>query len=192
MTAHGTPDHQPLRIVTVVGSPRAGSRTRLAAESLANALATTLAESGTPAETASTIDLAELASGLLVPWSLSAEAAEAVATVQSSTILLLATPTFKGSITGILKLLLDTIPSGGLEGVVAIPVAIAGAPAHRHLAEIALRPILAELGAATPVPSFLLLEEELGDVQSAADDYATAHAPVAAAVAQALAVRRKE
>lgn len=192
MTVHGTPDNKALRIVTVVGNPRTGSRTRFAAETLANALASTLMESGIPVETEPAIELAELAPELLFPWSLSTKAAEAVATVQSSSILLLATPTFKGSIAGILKLLLDAIPAGGLEGVVAIPVAVAGTPAHRHLAEIALRPILAELGAATPVPPFLLLEEDLSTVQSAADDYAATHAPVAAAVAKALAVRRKE
>lgn len=192
MTVHNTPDSQSLRITAVVGNPRSGSRTRLAAESLANALAAEIAEDGTPTEVAPTVDLADLASGLLVPWSLSTEAAEAVAAVRSSSVLLLATPTFKGSFTGVLKLLLDALPSGGLDGVVAIPVAIAGAPAHRHLAETALRPVLTELGATTPVPSFLLLEQDLGAVQSAADDYAAEHAAVVSSVAKTLAERREE
>ncbi len=177
-------------IVTVVGNPRAGSRTLTAAVALAGALQQTLAAragAGEPLAPGPVFDLAELAPGLLAPWSLSTAAAQAAAAVRSARLVVLATPTYKGSYSGILKLLLDVIPAGGLDGVVVQPLTVAGGAEHRTLADAALRPVLAELGASVPVPALLLQESDLPAVERVAAEHAARHSAVLSAVIGALA-----
>src|SRR4051794_11054829 len=148
-----------LSLVTVVGNPKAGSRTLAAAVALSDAIGELLSE---PRRTL--VDLAEIGSGLLAPWSLSPAAASAVAAVRAADVLVLATPTYKASFTGLLKLLLDTLPAGSLSTTVVIPLTVSAGPAHKYLADWQLRPVLGELGAVLPVPSLLLSETELPDV----------------------------
>lgn len=101
-------------------------------------------------------------------------------------VLIVATPTYKASYTGLVKVFLDLIPGKGLAGTVVVPVTVAAAPTHRSLADLQLRPVLTELGATVPVPSFLIEERELGDLLQLADRWAAAQAPVVAATVAAL------
>lgn len=176
-----------LRIATVVGNPKAGSRTLTAATALSVVLARRLGAAGEldPAVD-EPIDLAELADGLLAPWRLSPSAASAVATVKAAGLLVLATPTYKASYTGLLKLFLDVFPAGSLTGTVVVPLTVAGGPAHRHLADLQLRPVLGELGAVLPAPSLLLEEAQLADLATVVEDYADRHTGLLAASAAAL------
>jgi FMN reductase len=64
----------------------------------------------------------------------------------------------------LLKAFLDLLPGQSLSGAVAIPVTVAGSPAHRLLADIQLRPVLTELGASTPTPGVALTEADLDDL----------------------------
>ncbi len=157
-----------LSLVTVVGNPKAGSRTLSAAVTLSDAIAALLPE---PRRT--TVDLAEIGGGLLAPWSLSDDAATAVSAVRAADLLVLATPTYKASFTGLLKLLLDTLPAGSLGSTVVVPLTVSAGPAHKYLADWQLRPVLGELGAVVPVPSLLLSESELPDVAGLAEEYVT-------------------
>ena len=100
--------------------------------------------------TVETVDLATISDGLLAPWRLSPAGAAAGESARTADVLLLATPTYKASYTGLLKLFLDTLAAGSLSGTVVIPLIVSGGPAHRHLADIQLRPVLAELGAVSP------------------------------------------
>ncbi len=177
-----------LTVVTVVGNPKAGSRTLTAATALADTLADRLRGGDFEPVVAPPIDLAGLADGLLVPWRLSPSAAAASENVRSAGILVLATPTYKASYTGLLKLFLDTLPAGSLAGTVALPLTVAGGPAHRHLADLQLRPVLSELGAALPVRSLLLEESDLPELAAVVREYADSHAAVIAATAAALRV----
>jgi FMN reductase len=79
--------------VVVVGNPKTGSRTRQAAEQLAARL------TGRPASTV--IEVAELGPGLL-GWGDPAVAA-AKQTVRSASLLIVASPTYKASYTGLLR-----------------------------------------------------------------------------------------
>lgn len=175
-----------LSIVAVAGNPKAGSRTLTAAVGLTAALADRLRTADVDPQPAGPIDLAELAEGLLTPWRLSPSAAQAGETARSAGILVLATPTYKASYSGLLKLFLDTFPAGSLAGTVVIPLTVAGGPAHRHLADLQLRPVLGELGAALPAPSLLLEETDLTDVPEIVTAYADRHAAVIGASAAAL------
>ena len=70
-------------------------------------------------------------------------------------------PTYKASYSGLLKLFLDTLPAGSLSETVVVPLVVSGSAAHRQLADIQLRPVLSELGAIVPAPSFLLEDSEM-------------------------------
>ena len=88
-----------------------------------------------------------MADGLLAPWRQSPEAVAAGESARAAGLVVLATPTYKASYSGLLKLFLDTFPAGSLSETVVVPLTVAGGPAHRHLADIQLRPVLSELGA---------------------------------------------
>ena len=89
----------------VVGNPKPGSRTLDAATALADAL--TASVWGTTADGAGTrieiVDLAAIADGLLAPWRLSPAGSAAAQSAQSSALLIVATPTYKASYTGLLN-----------------------------------------------------------------------------------------
>nr|BFF25908.1 hypothetical protein GCM10025732_38730 [Glycomyces mayteni] len=63
----------------------------------------------------------------------------------------------------------------------AVPVTVAASAEHRLLADLQLRPILAELGASLPVPSLTLREQELGDLDAILASWAGANLPALAA-----------
>lgn len=176
-----------IRIVTVVGNPKAGSRTLTAATTLASGVAERLRDVGDfDPVVAEPIDLAVIADGLLAPWRLSPAAAQAVDSARSAAVLVLATPTYKASYTGLLKLFLDAFPAGSLSTAVVLPLTVAGGPGHRPLADLHLRPVLSELGAAVPTPSLLLEEAELATLPPIVEDFLDRHAAVLAATVAAL------
>lgn len=131
-----------LTVTIVVGNPKAQSRTL----GVATALAAELFD-GREVET-TVIDLAEYADEM---FSWESERVNALnAQVASSDVAIFATPTYKASYTGLLKAFLDRYDTGGLAGVVAIPVHTGGSPAHSLAPTVALTPLLIELGAAVP------------------------------------------
>jgi len=46
-----------------------------------------------------------------------------------------------------------------------VPVTVSAAPSHKLLADLQLRPVLAELGASVPTPPVALEERDLEDLQ---------------------------
>jgi FMN reductase len=113
-------------LVTLVGNPKPDSRTLSAASTLADALAERF-----DGVRRTVIDLADIADGLLAPWRLSAVAEHAAADVRSANLLIIATPTYKASFTGLLKLFLDVLLAGSLAYTVVVPLTVSGGPAHR-------------------------------------------------------------
>ncbi|MBO9610250.1 MAG: NADPH-dependent FMN reductase [Paenibacillaceae bacterium] len=73
--------------------------------------------------------------------------AEAVGKVEQADAVVIATPIYKASYTGILKAFLDLLPQKGLERKIVLPVAIGGTIAHLLAIDYALKPVLAALGA---------------------------------------------
>lgn len=61
--------------------------------------------------------------------------------------LVIATPVYKASYTGLLKAFLDLLPQDGLAGKTVLPLATGGSLAHVLTIDYALRPVLAALGA---------------------------------------------
>jgi FMN reductase len=154
----------------VVGNPKPRSRTWQAAHLIASEL--------TGSEPDVAVDLASLGAGLLDPGD--STVADAIQAVRSSDLLIVATPTYKGSYTGLLKLFLDRIEGGGLRGVVAVPLMLGGHWKHALAPEVFLKPVLAELGASCPTAGLFLLDSEWSDL-SARSPWLEASQPLVAA-----------
>jgi FMN reductase len=131
----------------IVGNPKLASRTRDAAERLAAAL------NAEP----TVIEVAELGAGLLT-WGNPA-VADAVATASAKDIVIAASPTYKGTYTGLLKLFLDQFATAtGLAGQVGIPLMLGAGPGHALAPELTLKPVLVELGAICPAQGLYQLD----------------------------------
>jgi len=146
-----------LTTAVVVGNPRPESRTLSAATWLATEL--------TDHEPDLVVDLARLGPALL-DWQ-DADIAELVARVGAADLVVVASPTYKATYTGILKLFLDRFATDGISGA-AVPFMLGGGPAHALAPELTLRPLLSEIGATVPVRALY--------VQDARHDDPTAYA----------------
>jgi len=136
--------------VVLVGNPKPRSRTYQAAHLVAERL--------TARSPDLSVDLADLGAALL-DWSDSG-VADLVAAVQASDLAVVASPTYKATYTGLLKLFLDRIPGGALAGVTAVPLMLGGHWRHALAADLLLKPVLVELGATCPTRGLFLPESE--------------------------------
>ncbi|TCC60271.1 NADPH-dependent FMN reductase [Kribbella pittospori] len=174
----------PQSVVTVVGNPRPGSRTAAAAASVAELLASEL---GTPYRIDELVDLVTFAPAIFEREAAERAALEsAIDLVTSASVLVLATPVYKGSYTGLLKSFLDVLPAQALAGAVVVPVTVSAAPSHKLLADQHLRPVLAELGASVPVPGVILEERDLEDLQVVLSTWIRTNAAIIQATTLAL------
>ena len=131
-----------LKITILVGNPKPQSRTLKLAETLVDELLV----AGT--YDLRIIDLAEHSSHIFEwPSPLMAELNQAVA---DSDLLVVASPTYKATYTGLLKGFLDRYAANGLRGVTAIPVMTGADLSHSMGVDVNLRPLLVELGASVP------------------------------------------
>ncbi|HEY7143662.1 MAG TPA: NAD(P)H-dependent oxidoreductase [Streptosporangiaceae bacterium] len=157
-----------MTIAVVAGNPKPDSRTLQAATLVARRL--------TGSEPDVVIDVVRLGPGLLGLGDPAVTAA--VESVRKCELAVVASPTFKASITGVLKCFLDQVPGGGLAGVTAFPVMLGAGPGHAMAPEVMLRPVLAELGASCPVRGLYLLDTAYTDEESWAPWLAAARAHV--------------
>jgi FMN reductase len=142
-------------VVVVVGNPKPRSRTYQAAHLVAERLA------GRPADVS--IDLTDLGAALL-DWS-DEKVTALVAEVQAADLVVVASPTYKATYTGLLKLFLDRFGAGSMTGT-AVPVMLGGHWKHALAPELLLKPVLVEIGATCPTAGLFLLDSEFdsGDV----------------------------
>lgn len=164
-----------LLVVSVIGNPRPGSRTHRLAQVLGDEIATALGG----ARRAS-VDLASLGPGVLDPDD--APARGAVAQILRADILVLASPTYKATYSGLLKAFLDRIGTGALAGTAAVPLLLGGAPNHQLAVDVHFTPLLFELGAAVPARGLFVLESELEAFADTARAWARDHAPALSGV----------
>src|SRR5579872_4942692 len=157
-----------LKLIALVGNPKPGSRTLQVAEELARALGARLAGEGLRVASEA-IDIAALGAELL-DWQ-SALVDAALKKTTGADLLIVASPTYKATYTGLLKLFLDRIAYDGLAGRVALPVMVAAAPIHALAVETHLRPLLVELGASCPARGLCVLESQLPDLTPVIDKF---------------------
>lgn len=160
-----------MSVAVVVGNPRPESRTLRAAVGVADALKPVSGEGERLV-----VDLATLGSSLL-DWE-AAEVSELNAAVAASDLVIVASPTYKATYTGLLKVFLDRYGNNGLAGTVAVPVMTGAAPIHALAPEVSLRPLLVELGASVPTRGLYILESLFDDLPAAVGPWAEVASPL--------------
>ena len=146
-------------IVVVSGHPRPGSKTWQLAMAVGKRFATRRGQA-----TFVTVDVAELGPSLLDPAD--GDTGQAL--------LIVVTPTYQGSYSGALKVLLDQLPANALAGVLAVPVVTADVQARADATEAFLARLLSELGADVVDFGLTAIGPELADPAATADQYANA------------------
>jgi FMN reductase len=152
-------------ILAIVGSATPPGRLRRAVDEAIRRLG----------ERARVLDLADVriaAADGRPPEQLDDDTADVVAAIERADAVLLATPVYRGSLTGVLKNLLDHVPVAALQGK-PVGIAAMGATQHHVLgAERHLRDILAFFGAlVAPVAVYLTSADFVdGEPQAAARD----------------------
>jgi FMN reductase len=164
-----------LKVTILVGNPRKSSRTLQLAEALVERLL--------PAGSArvAVIELADFAP-LVFEWPSSAMT-DLGAQVADSDLLVVASPTYKASYTGLLKGFLDRYGSGALAGVTAIPLMTGADSGHSLGVEVHLRPLLVELGASVPTRGLYVVMGEMEAMLSSIDAWILPNAELLQSVA---------
>ncbi|WUH98466.1 NAD(P)H-dependent oxidoreductase [Spirillospora sp. NBC_00431] len=144
-----------MSITVLVGNPRPASRTSLAAVSAARAASRLAGDEAEP----HVVELAALAPHLFQRGDPSVAAA--VRQVEEADLLVVASPTYKATYTGLLKAFLDGIDTGALVGTIVLPLMVVGSAAHTLAVEVHLRPLLVELGATVVTPGLAVEERDL-------------------------------
>ena len=151
VSGHPHPGSSTLRLATAVGERIAGRR---------------------GSDTFVTVDVSELGPGLLVPDD--GATGEALLEVQDATLLIVATPTYRGTYSGALKVLFDQLPANALAGVVAVPIVTADSQAGADMAEAFLARLLSTLGADVVDFGLTAIGPELADPAAVAGQYTAA------------------
>ena len=138
--------------VVVVGNPKPASRTL--------SVAVAIAERVTGAAPDTVIDLATVGPRLL-DWS-DPDVKALVAAVQAADVAIIASPTYKATFSGLLKLFLDRFGAGSMAGVLTVPVMVGAGDVHALAVEVFLKPVLAELGASCLGPGIFVREQDIG------------------------------
>jgi FMN reductase len=87
--------------------------------------------------------------------------AETLALFERAQGVVVVTPVYKASYSGLLKTLLDILPQSGLAKKVVLPLATGGTTAHVLAIDYALRPVLSSLGSANVVQGYFLLDQDI-------------------------------
>ena len=140
------------RVAVVVGNPKPRSRTLAAATYVATELAGHAPDL--------VVDLADLGARLL-DWQ-DQTVPGLVAEVGAADLVVVASPTYKGTYTGLLKLFLDRFTTDGLGGV-AVPLMLGAGPGHALAPELSLRPVLTEIGGTVPTRGLYVLDSTYDD-----------------------------
>ncbi len=163
-----------MRCVALVGNPKPESRTLAVA--VAVAVAAAVIEAAELTSGYQVIDLCGLARRLLLPEP-SPAVEDAIEQITRADLVVVASPTFKGTYTGLLKVFLDRLPHRALAGTIALPVLVMGAPQHALAVEVHLRPLLVELGGTVPTPGLAVLESQLDTLDAVLRPWAAQVAP---------------
>lgn len=128
-------------VIGLSGSPGQLSRSRTLLELALNALEK---QGVAPSRL---IDLAKLPADALLGRREATDVRESIQSVLDAGVLVVATPIYRATYSGLLKVFLDLLPPDALAGKVAIPIATGGGPAHLLAVDHGLRPLLASVGA---------------------------------------------
>jgi FMN reductase len=135
------PDHSPLDVVSLSGSPSADSRSATLLRFIERRIAGR-------ASRVRHIALRELpAAEMLQARTDSPAIRAAIEALEDADLVMVATPIYKAAYSGLLKVFLDLLAADALRGKTVWPLATGGSPGHLLALEYALKPVLAALGA---------------------------------------------
>ncbi len=157
------------RIVVVSAGLSSPSSTRILADQLASAADVALRARGDAAEI-TTIELRELAHPLadhLVTGFPTGKLAEAIEQVRGADALIVVTPVFSASYSGLFKTFFDVLEPNLLRGKPVLLGATAGTARHSLVLEHALRPLFSYLKAVTVPTAVFAATEDFGGTGSA-------------------------
>lgn len=140
-------------VVTISGSPGSVSRT----SALGERISSSLAAQGFEVQSINVRDLP--AADLLHGVTDSPGLQPALGLIERARGVVIATPIYKASYTGVLKSFLDVLPQFGLLDKVVLPLATGGTLAHVLAIDYALRPVLHALGAHHVVQGLFVLDK---------------------------------
>lgn len=132
-------------IAGISGSPGAGSASR--SRALLELALASLERQGLGSSRL--IDLARLPADALLGRRHAPEVTDALQAVLGATILVVSTPIYRATYSGLLKVFFDLLPQDALAGKVAILIATGASPGHFLAVDHGLRPLLASVGALT-------------------------------------------
>lgn len=158
-------------VAVIIGNPNPGGRTTQVGEAVGAAIC------GSDGR-AVTHELAHVGAHLF-EWG-NAEVAALTETVAAADVLVVASPTYKATYTGLLKAFLDNYGNNGLAGCKAVPVMVGGDPRHALSVEVHLRPLLVELGASVPTRGLFVLDSRLDELPTTIADWASTAVPLLA------------
>src|SRR3954453_17533920 len=162
-----------LKVVVLAGNPRPKSRTLQVAVTLVQKLLGDTDETGGGYDL-TVVDLA-LHSAHIFEWPSETMAALS-GKVADADLLVVASPTYKATYTGLLKGFLDRYSANGLRGVTAIPVMTGADRTHAMGPDVNLRPLLVELGASVPTRSLYFVTSQMDQMEQIVADWATENA----------------
>ncbi|CAI6045461.1 NADPH-dependent FMN reductase [Cohnella sp. JJ-181] len=87
--------------------------------------------------------------------------AEANRLVAEADAVVIASPVYKASFTGILKAYLDLLPQKGLENKIVLPLVVGGTIAHLLAIDYAFKPVLSVLGARNILTGVFVLDTQV-------------------------------
>lgn len=155
-------------LMTLVGNPKAGSRTLTVANEVSAQLASMLETWDGQVHT-TCLDLAELSPHM---FDMASETFDtAMQSALAADLLLVVSPTYKATYTGLLKAFLDRFPQNALGGKIAVPVMVGAAPIHSLAVDTYLRPLLIELGASCPTRGLFVLESQLESLSAVVEKW---------------------
>jgi FMN reductase len=142
-------------IVVIAGSPSATSLTLALAEYVAERLRT-------QAHELRVVSVRDLPARALLEGDTGDPAiVDVAAAIAAADGVLVASPVYKASFSGVLKALLDLLPQWAFAGKVVLPVLVGGAPGHALAVDYALRPVLSTLGADHVMQGAFLLDKDI-------------------------------
>ena len=133
-----SPDARPLRVVAVSGSLTASSRTTALVEGITAAFASVLT---VESHLITLHDLGPHLAGALTRGQLPPEAEEQLQRIENADLLVVATPVYRASFTGLFKHLFDFVDQYALVDTPVLLAATGGSERHALLVEHQMRPL---------------------------------------------------
>jgi FMN reductase len=132
----------PLRAIGISGSPSSTSRSRTLVAGALERMSAGGARVGL-------IDLGDLPADGLLGRQQHPEVTQALEDLAAARVLVVGTPIYRATYTGLLKVFFDLLPAEALVGKVALPIATGGGPGHLLMIDHGIRPLIASLSGLT-------------------------------------------